>query len=141
MANPGVASSLNVNTQAVMNGIRLLFVLRSANMQLTADQIFTRRFFGAAWDPTFITAVWTSGAFSGACAGGIYSAASKGGSAIVASAQSYSGLTGALTQTNCTVLAATTTFLDTPFLSLTTGNGAALTADIRIYGVVYDDAD
>jgi hypothetical protein len=136
MANPGPSSSVVANA---LNNIQLLFVLRGANMQTTQDQIFTRVFSGYTWDPFFITANYASGAISGSCQGGIYPQASKGGTGIVGSTQSYAGLTtGPLTHVNVTIQATTTTFITTPYLSLTTANGAPLTADFFIFGACYD---
>lgn len=120
------------------NPYTLLFILRNANMQLNTDQQFTKMFVGTLWDPAYIVANRKTGAFSVACAGGIFSAASKGGSAIVATNQSYSTLTGANTQTHPTIQANNVTFSIVPYLSLTTGNSAALTADFFIYGAVLD---
>lgn len=120
------------------NWVVLLYILRGANMQLNTDQSFTKVFTGTTWDPYFVTANRVTGAFSVACAGGIFTAAGKGGSAIVAVGQTYTGLTGANTHTNCLIQASTTTFSVTPILSLTTGNSAALTADFFIYGACYD---
>lgn len=81
-------------------------------------------------------------------AGGLYTAASKGGVAVVASGQAYSGLTtkAANTTGNALLLtiatAGNTTAFDgylysdriqTLYLSLTTPQGAAATADFRVY--------
>lgn len=115
-----------------------LFWLPAANMQLTTDQVFTKLFVGTLWDPQTIVADWQSGAFNTACAGGIYTGASKTGTIISPAGQSYSALTGASTQQNCAIQAFTVTFSATPILSLTTGNGAALTANLYIYGFVFD---
>lgn len=115
-----------------------LFVLPAANMQLTTDQPFTKLFSGTLWDPQTIVADWQSGAFNTACAGGIYAGANKTGTIISPAGQSYSALTGANTQQNCAIQAFTITFSVTPILSLTTGNSAALTANLYIYGFVFD---
>lgn len=136
--NPGPSNVASNNHPLIIKGVQLLFVLRNANMQLTTDQIFSKVFTGNTWDPYFITANWVSGAFSSACAGGIFSLPSKGGSAIVATGQSYSALTGATTHTSCTIQANNVTFTSVPILSLTTGNSASLFADFFIYGACYD---
>ncbi len=135
-AGPSVAQSSNAFS--VINAYQLLFILRGANFQIAQDQQFTKVFTGVQWDPQFVVANWTSGAFSGSCLGGIFSAPNKGGSAIVAVGQSWAGLTGQLTQVNATVQASTTTFTVTPYFNLSTANGAALTADIFIYGFCLD---
>lgn len=137
MANLGPSSASSPNIP-VINGVQLLFVLRNANFAISTDQQFTRVFSGNTWDPFFITANQTSGAFSGTCAGGIFTLPSKGGSAIVAVGQSWAAMTGAFTHVNATIQAATTTFTTTPYLSLTTPNGAPLTGDVFIFGVCYD---
>jgi hypothetical protein len=115
-----------------------LFVLRNANFQLTTDQPFTQIFQGTLWDPQTIVANWKSGAFSVSCTGGIYMGAGKTGTIVSPTGTSYGGLTGANTQVNAAVAAFTTTFTGVPILSLTQANGAALTADIFIYGFCLD---
>lgn len=116
-----------------------LFVLRSANMQSTADQAFTRLFSGTNYRITDIHAVRKTGAASVACAGGIYDAASKGGNALVAAAQSWVTL-AANVNVPAALAAVVGTALTsaTPNLSLTTGSSAACTADIFIFGYVVD---
>jgi hypothetical protein len=64
---------------------------------------------------------------------------SKGGTAIVAAAQAYSGLTTSAKFVDLTVASAYTTGGDvltvkSIYLSLTTGQGTAATADIYVYG-------
>lgn len=82
-------------------------------------------------------------------AGGFYTAASKGGIIVVAAAQAYSGLTTNTANTTGNALSATistagatTDFggyaqganaVPTIYFSLTSGQGAAATADIRVY--------
>lgn len=138
--NPGPSSIISTNPQGLLNnnGIQLLFMLRGANLQLTSDQQFAKMFNGLTWDPYFIVANWISGAYSTSCLGGIFTGAGKTGSAIVSTGQSYSGLTGAFTHTNCTIQASTTTFTAIPYLSLSTGNTGGLIADFFIYGACYD---
>lgn len=83
--------------------------------------------------------------------GGFYSAASKGGVAIVASTQAYSTLTTNAANATGNVMTATlaaagtttafggfaqgSTRIGTIYFSLTTAQGAAATADIRVYCV------
>lgn len=120
---------------------QLLFVLRNANMQSTADQLLTKLSVFDNWKATSIVAVRKTGAFSGACAGGVYTAAGKAGSPLVAAGQSYANLTGAGKIVDATLEAVNSTDAQTSptvYLSLTTGNGAVLTADIYVYGVVLD---
>ena len=116
-----------------------LFVIRAANMTLTTDQAFTKLFAGANYVVTGVLAVWKSGAFGVSCLGGIYTGAGKTGDILLAAATSFAPLTGArtivsLNQATISPFSENTT----PFLSLTTGNTGALTADIFITGVVVD---
>lgn len=116
-----------------------LFVLRAANMTLTTDQAFTKLFTGTNYVVTNVVAVTKSGAFGIACLGGVYTAASKAGDAVVAAAQAWAGLTAL----GLTVMVSAANIIQkqetaTPFLSLTTGNTGALTADLFIQGVVTD---
>ena len=73
-------------------------------------------------------------------AGGIYTAVSKGGTAVVAAAQAYSTLTGSTLfldlTLNGTGNASTTVKSSIPnlYLSLTTAQGTAATADVYVYG-------
>lgn len=74
-------------------------------------------------------------------AGGFYTAASKGGAAVVANTQAYSTLTAAaanaagsaMTATLATAGSTALFNLPTLYFSLTTGQGAAATANIRVY--------
>lgn len=70
-------------------------------------------------------------------AGGLYTAASKGGTALVASSQAYSGATAATAIVRATVAAAGLALVlsqQTLYFALTTGQGAAATADVTLYG-------
>jgi len=73
-------------------------------------------------------------------AGGVYTAASKGGTAIVAAAQAYTSLTASTLFLDLTLSAtgnaSTTVKSSIPnlYLSLTTAQGAAATADVYVYG-------
>lgn len=117
--------------------------LSGANFNSTADQKITLMVPTAAYtiDTIVITAPSTS---MTTAQGGVYSAASKGGVAIVASSQAYSALTTntANTTGNTLLLTLSTagnttefTAAATPalYLSLTTGQGATATANVRIY--------
>lgn len=102
------------------------------------DQALTMVGAPTLWIPTHISARRVSGAYNTACVGGFYTAATKGGNAIVAAAQSYAGLTGAGKIQVCTLAAVASTDVQTSttlFLSLSTANGAALTADVYIFGL------
>lgn len=114
---------------------RVLFSLVGANMNSTADQQFTKLGTFTNWNAFTIIAANASLNLTTA-AGGIYSAASKGGDALIAASQVYTSLTTAsgrqpltFDNTKCGVRN------ETPYLSLTTGQGATATADFYIYGV------
>jgi hypothetical protein len=118
---------------------QVLFVLRSANMQLTTDQAFTRQFVGTNYRITDIMAVRKTGGASVACLGGIYDAASKGGNAIVAVGQSWVTLAANVNVAPTLAAIVSTALLSaTPFLSLSTGSTAACTADVFIFGYCVD---
>jgi len=118
-----------------------LFQLRGADLQITTDQIFTKKFQGSKYKITEILAARVSGAASVACAGGIYSAAAKGGSAIVAAGQDWVSLaSGVIVKATLAALTNTDILTTTPYLSLTTGSTAACTADLFIMGYPLDDA-
>lgn len=77
-----------------------------------------------------------TGAYNTACLGGIYTAASKGGTALVAATQTWIGLSGAGKIAVATLEAVVATDVQTApqlYFSLSTANGAALTADILLF--------
>ena len=117
-----------------------LFVLRNADMTLTTDQPYTKLFQGTNYLITNVFAVWKTGAFGVACVGGCYTAAGKTGDIVLAATQSWSPLTGTGTAAVATLANVLQTKIETatPFLSLTTGNTGALTADLFIVGIVVD---
>ncbi len=140
VVNGDVVSTSNPLPVTVVGGAGVnqrLFSLSGANMTLTTDQQFTKLFTGTLWIPTQIVAVRATGAFGSACAGGIYPAASKAGTALVAAGQSWAALTGANTSVLAT-LATQAVQTAAPYLSLTTGNTGALTANLYIYGIIVD---
>lgn len=108
-----------------------------ADMNSTADQAFNFAVPATA-RLSLRSIVATNGSISlTTAAGGVYPAASKGGTAIVANTQVFTALTGtAATKVNLTLASAanTTAYLATGiYLSLTTGQGAAATADLFIF--------
>lgn len=113
-----------------------IFTLIGANMNSTADQAFTKL---VAYTNFQLTRVIVNNASISlaTAAGGIYTAAAKGGSAIVAASQVYSALTLSTKFINPALAgtALTDILTVTPILSLTTAQGAAATADIRIMGI------
>lgn len=130
-----------------MSGVNLglsilppLFVLRSADMQSTADQTFVKQGQFTNYVISAVVSARKTGGTTVVCAGGIYTAASKGGTPLIAATQSWVLLSGAgkiVIATNAAVLG-TDAQTATPILGLTTGSTAAATADLFIYGYVVD---
>lgn len=119
---------------------RMLFILRGANFQLTADQVFTKIGVFTNYLPTRIVGLRVSGGATVLCSGGIYTGASKTGNQIVALAQSWLGLSGAGKMQDASIAAIVNTDIQTatPFLSLTTGSTGAVTGDVFIFGLILD---
>lgn len=120
----------------VLNREQVIWRIIGANMNSTADQAFTKLVPFTNYAVTRIRAVNASISLTLAV-GGIYNTASKGGTPLVAAAQAFSALTGSTVGLDLT-LAAFGAGLQTGanlFLSLTTGQGSAATADIYVIGV------
>jgi len=117
----------------------LLGTLIGANMNSTADQIITKFSNPSKYIIRRIVVANASISLTTA-AGGVYTAASKGGVAVVAAAQAYSSLTTSALFLDLTLStsgsASTTVKSSIPnlYLSLTTAQGAAATADVYVYG-------
>lgn len=112
----------------------LLGTLIGADMNSTADQQITIFSAPAKFIVRRIVVTNASTSLTTA-AGGIYPAVSKGGTAVVAAGQAYSGLTTAAGFIDLTLNANTTVKTAKNFyLSLTTPQGAAATADFYVYG-------
>lgn len=120
--------------------VRCIGVKLAANFNITADQAVT-----LAAGSYVITGVIVAKASISltTAAGGVYTSAAKGGTAIVAAGQTYTALTGATTDIQICTMAATPTVSGTTtgaiaggtvYLSLTTGQGAAATADVFVFG-------
>jgi hypothetical protein len=146
VANNDVADLLDNGCLPVTLGLgagALIGKLIGANMNVTTDQLITMYLpSGALWRPTKITVTNASLSLTTA-AGGVYPAASKGGTAIVAATQAYSALTAAALSLDLTIVAGTlpTVYsVTTIYFALTTGQGAAATADLYVYGDVYPAA-
>lgn len=113
--------------------------LLGANMNSTADQPIPITAPTGLYDIDSIEVSNASVSLTTA-AGGIYPAAAKGGTAIVGSSQAYSTLTAAaanaagstLLLTLASGINTTAYNLGTVYLSLTTPQGAAATADVRV---------
>lgn len=117
----------------------LLFKLEGANFNTTSDQILTPLFNGK-FRIRRIVVLDTSVNGMSTAAGGFYTGAGKTGTTIVANTQVYTGLTNANTAIELTLAAASAVLAaGTPlYFALTTAQGAAATADIYVYGDVYD---
>lgn len=123
-----------------LSPVTLIGRLRGANFNITTDQqipLFVPA--TAKFRVTKITVFNTSVAGMSTAAGGVYPAASKAGTAVVAAGQVYTGLTNAATALDLTLAGANAIQAAAVklYLSLTTGQGAAATADINVYGDVY----
>lgn len=115
---------------------RVLWYKTGADMNVTTDQAFTKNgtftnflvFTCRALNPS--TSMTTA-------VGGIYTAAAKGGDALVANTQVYTSLTaaGAGQGLTLTALGAGLRSDAALYLSLTTAQGAAATADVYVIGV------
>lgn len=117
----------------------LLFKLEGANFNVTTDQILTPSFNGK-FRIKRIVVLNTSVNGMSTAVGGFYTGAGKSGTTIVANTQVYTGLTNAATAIELTLAAASAVLAagTSLYLSLTTPQGAAATADIYVYGDVYD---
>lgn len=118
----------NIGTQ------QTLFKLISANMNITTDQLLVQQFSFSTWEVEKII-VTNASASLALAVGGFYTAASKGGTPIVAATQIFSALTNSAAILNPTLALTIRQTVQTVYLSLTTGNGSAATADIYIMGV------
>jgi hypothetical protein len=116
---------------------QILYKLIGANMNVTTDQPFLPQGGTPFGDYLITRIICTNASLSlTTAAGGIYTAASKGGNAIVASGQAYSTLTGATLGFDLTIAAVGRgPQSGVPILSLTTGQGAAATADFYVVGI------
>lgn len=111
--------------------MRCIGRVNNANMNSTADQAITLD--SGQWK---IEAIYLTDASTSmtTAAGGFYTAAAKGGTAIVAAAQTYTGLTAATSVVAPTMAATPTVSSGTIYFSLTTAQGSTATADIFVFG-------
>lgn len=108
----------------------------SANMNVTTDQAIPITRIGSK---NFrITRIYVTNASVSltTAAGGVYPTTSKGGTAIVAAGQAYSALTSAAVGLDLTIAAVRTLAVSNIYLSLTTAQGTAATADIYVFGYI-----
>lgn len=114
------------------NDYRLLGKKISANMNSTADQLIAIGSPKYYIDKVVVTNASISLTLS---VGGIYTAASKGGTQVIGSTQVFSGLTASSKIVLLTSLVAGDVLTGSQlYLSLTTAQGSAATADIYLYG-------
>ena len=116
----------------------LIGFLKAADFNSTADQEIKMVSARYRLDAIFTDQPSTSLSLA---AGGIYDAASKGGNPIVAAAQVYAPLTAAGKSLALTLEAITATDTLTAaslYLSLTTAQGGAATANLYLYGYSFD---
>lgn len=127
-------TALNFSPNRDLYRDRILFALIGANFNITTDQPIHKMFPFVKWRVSGIFVTNPSISLTTA-AGGIYMAASKGGVALVASTQLYTALTTALNSLDLTLNSTDIRTEDVPRFALTTGQGAAATADIYIRGM------
>jgi len=135
VGNLPVTSPNQADFQTVFNTKSgLLVKLTAANMNVTTDQPMAITATKYVIRKIVVTNASTSLTLA---AGGIYDAASKGGNALVAAAQVYSALTTSVKYVDLTLgvpLTGSVVTASTIFLSLTTAQGGAATADVYVFG-------
>lgn len=107
-----------------------------ANMNVTTDQAIPITRIGSK---SFrITRIYVTNASASltTAAGGVYPTTSKGGTAIVAAGQAYSALSSAAVGLDLTIAAVRTLAISNIYLSLTTAQGTASTADVYVFGYI-----
>ncbi len=118
-------------------GARMLFRLTAADMNTTADQVFTKLGTFSSYsilNPAF--RIDNASTSLTTAVGGVYTAAGKSGITIVSAAQVYSGATGPGLGFNIGATAAGLSVrTETPILSLTTPQGAPATLDFYVFGI------
>ena len=117
----------------------LIAKLLNANFNTTADQLFTMTM-NSKYRVTKVTVENASISLTTA-AGGVYTGAGKSGTVIVAASQTYT-TAGAATAQDLTLNSPNAVNPNLPtltllYLSLTTAQGAAATADVFVYGDLY----
>ena len=119
------------NKATTTQPVRVIGRLIGANMNSTSDQTITLH--PGQWKIEQIMVTKPSISLTTA-AGGVYTATAKGGTAVVAAGQVYSGLTTTTDVVSATMAATPTVSNNTLYLSLTTAQGAAATADVFVFG-------
>jgi hypothetical protein len=132
-----LGGTLAVTGQVTGTGIEQIIGTKiGANFNVTTDQAIPITRIGS--QKYLITKIVVTNASISltTAAGGVYQTTSKGGTAIVASSQAYSALSATTTALNLTLAINRTYTLDNIYLSLTTAQGAAATADVYVFGVI-----
>ena len=119
------------NTATAAQPVRVIGRLLNANMNSSSDQTITLH--PGQWKIEQVMVTKPSTSLTTA-AGGVYTATAKGGTAVVAAGQVYSGLTTTTDVVSATIAATPTISNNTLYLSLTTPQGAAATADVFVFG-------
>lgn len=125
------------------NAIILIGKLIGANFNTTADQAIPLTLpVGARFRINSLNVSGPSVSLTTA-AGGFYTGAGKTGTIVVAAAQAYSSLTSpTLNVTGSLMFASTSSSIlydfTTLYLSLTTAQGSAATADIHLYAYIFE---
>lgn len=113
-----------------------LFKIEGANMNTTADQVFTKLFAFTDYVPIRILAVNHATSLTGTI-GGIYTSTAKGGIAVVAASQAWGNLNAADKVMYPAISSAGMAKLTGDlYLSLTTPLGASATCDVYVMGFV-----
>jgi len=118
-----------------MSQVRVIGKLLGANFNTTTDQAIPLGYGHAAVTDIVVTNTSTSLTLA---AGGFYTGAGKTGTIIVAAAQLYSFLTAAGLALKATIAAPVRVITGQIFLSLTTAQGGAATADVYVVGLELD---
>ena len=114
----------------------LLGAIKGADMNVTTDQAIPVPYAKYVIRNIIVTNASTNLTLA---AGGVYTATSKGGTTVVAAAQVYTALSASTKFVDLTLASGVTGDVVTAatlYLSLTTGQGAAATADCYIFGDV-----
>lgn len=129
----------NMATEGILLGRLLSANMNSAN----ADQLISMTRFSQLVNMRFTKITAKNASISLTAAnGGIYTAASQGGTQIVANSQVYSALTASNLAKDLTIAATPANTLYAPstqlYFNLSVAQGAAATADIYVWGDIYD---
>lgn len=117
--------------------VRIGFRITSANFNSTADQQFTKLGTFTSWLPLRLH-VANSSASAASAVGGVYTAASKAGTEIIPAATAWTSIAGA-NQGQAAAHpggAGANVQTVTPYLSLTTPHGTAVTADCYLAVII-----